>query len=214
MNNTILTGFVLGIALIGMTLYWRRRERMVRKSLTASRNWDENRHMNDTTWEDQREAQEAAELLDARIEDLPERVTALDEERRDLRRELDTVRERWAAWWLSQSELNTDTTVHVLEFDHGELPDARAFAKHAMNENGIHLIAAHSDNSFAVAVSERLSDTHSAEDIAREIVAEVGGGAGGNDRMATGGGGNGTLSEACEHVTEKLRRSNAVPASK
>lgn len=205
---TTFTGFVSGIALA--TLYWRRRERTVRESLTVSRYWEENTHTNDIAREDLREAQEAAELLDARIDDLPDRITALDEERRDLRRDLDTVRERWAAWWLSQSDWTTDDSVYVIEFERGELPDARAFAKRAMNENGIYLIAAHGDNSFAVAVGETLSESHSAEDIAHEIVEEVGGGAGGNDRMASGGGGTDAPGEACRHIKEELTRSNTV----
>lgn len=208
---TTVTSFVSGIVLA--TLYWRRRERTVRESLTVSRDWEENVHTNDIARESLREAQEAAELLDARIKDLPERITALDEERRDLRRELDTVRERWAAWWLTQSHWITDDTVHVIEFDHGELPDARAFAKQAMNENGIYLIAAHGDNSFAVAVGESMSDSHSAEDIAHEIVEEVGGGAGGNDRMASGGGGTDAPGKACRRIKEKLIRSNTVPVA-
>jgi alanyl-tRNA synthetase len=213
MNNTTLIGFVSGIALAGTTLYWRRRERTVRESLTVSRDWEENTNSNNTAREDLREAQEAAELLDARIEDLPERITALDEERRDLRRELDTVRERWAAWWLSQSDQLTDGPIHVIEFERGKLPDARAFAKRAMNENGIYLIAAHGDDSFAVVVGETLSESHSAEDIAREIIGEVGGGAGGNDRIASGGGGTDELGEVCKRIKDELMRSNAVPVA-
>jgi alanyl-tRNA synthetase len=214
--HTALISFASGIALAGTTLYWRRRERAVRESLTASRDWETNVNSNtDIAWDDQREAQEAAELLDARVEDLPERITALDEERRDRRRELDAVRERWAGWTIRADDTTppTDPPVHVIEFEHGELPDAQAFAKHAMNEDGIHLIAAHGDSSFAVTVSEALSDSHSAEDIARKIVAEVGGGAGGNDRMASGGGGSDVLGEACRHIKKKLTRSDTVPAA-
>ena len=93
MSRTKLASIALSIALLGMNLYWRRRERIVRESLTASRNWQ------DTTEEFQREdrraAREAAETLNARVEDLPERIERVDEERRDLRRELDRVREQW-----------------------------------------------------------------------------------------------------------------------
>jgi alanyl-tRNA synthetase len=214
MNNTTI-GLVSGIALAGMSLYWRRREQTVRESLTVSRDWESNTNANDTDREERQAAQKAAEHLDARVEDLPERIAALDEERRDLRRELDAVRERWAdSWWeshLDRSGGTDDFPIHVIEFDHGELPDARAFAKRAMNEEGVTLIAAHGDGSLAVAVGEALSAAFDATDIAREITDEVGGGAGGNARLATGGGTTGALGEKCLRVSEKLERVMVAP---
>ncbi|HET7324899.1 MAG TPA: DHHA1 domain-containing protein [Halococcus sp.] len=210
-----LLGLVSGIALVGTSLYWQRRERTVKTSLTVSRDWEANtNNTNDGEREAQRAAREAAAHLDARVRDLPERVSALDEERRDLRRELDSVREHWAdSWWTAHAgETNTagDPPVFVVEFDHGELPDARAFAKRAMDEDVITLVAAHGDGSFAVAVGQALSETFSAEDIAREIANEAGGGAGGNERLAVGGGATGALSAGCRHVREQLTQSGMV----
>lgn len=215
MNSEIL-GLVSGIALVGTSVYWRRRERAVRESLTVSRDWTSNTNgsVNDEQREEQRAAQKAAAHLDARVCDLPERIEALDEERRDLRRGLDSVRERWAdAWWNAHSdEATTDSgfPVCVVEFDRGELPDARALAKRAMDDDGITIVAAHGDGSFAVAVGDGLSAEFSAEDIAQDIASEVGGGAGGNDRLAAGGGATDALSERCRHVGEKLTQSETV----
>lgn len=228
MNNTTLIGLVSGIALAGTTLYWRRRERTVRESLTVSRDWETETNSNPNSnpnsntetntnnpeQKGRRAAREAAECLDARVEDLPERIAAVDGERRALRRELDAVRERWAdSWWkYSFVEMNDsgDPPVLVVEFDCGELPDARAFAKRALKENRITLVAAHGDGSFAVAVGDALLDDFSATDIASEIVDEVGGGAGGNARLAAGGGTTGALGEGCRHVKKNLTRSDTT----
>jgi alanyl-tRNA synthetase len=217
MNNATLIGLVSGIALVGTTLYWRQRERTVRESLTVSRDWETNTKTNDDEREEQRAARKAAEHLDTRVEDLPERIATLDEERRDLRRELDAVREQWAeSWWMMRADADgdTDDPVHVIEFDSGELPDARAFAKQAMNEDGIHLIAAHGDGSFAVGVGEAWISDFNAADIAREIADRAGGGAGGNDRTASGGGGTGALGEICRDVKEELLRTDHVTIGK
>jgi alanyl-tRNA synthetase len=204
MNNATLLGLVSGIALVGTTLYWRRRERTVRESLTVSRDWETN--TNNTTQETQQTAKEAAERLDARVEDLPERITTLDEERHDLRRELDAVRERWAdLWWTMRADEDVDGDVVLLvEFDRGELPDARAFAKRAMEEDKITLVAAHGDGTFAVAVGNTWMDDFSAAEIAKEIADEAGGGAGGSTQLAAGGGATSTLSESCQRVREGL----------
>jgi alanyl-tRNA synthetase len=224
MNNTTLIGFVSGIALAGTTLYWRRRERTVRESLTVSHDWETETNSNPNSntetntnnpeRKERRAAREAAERLDARVEDLPERIAALDGERRALRRELDAVRERWAdSWWKYRSDEmkeGDDPPVLVVEFDRGELPDARAFAKRAMKENRITLVAAHGDGSFAVAVGDMLLDDFSAADIASEITDEVGGGAGGNTRLAAGGGTTGALGEGCRRVKKNLTRSDTT----
>ena len=208
MNEKLLT-IASGIALAGTSLYWRRRERRVIESLTASREWEANA-TGETDRAVGRAAREAADHLDAGVEDLPERVRAVDEERRDLRRELDTVRERWAdALWRVRSDTDAgdergDPPVFVVEFEHGELPDARAFAKRAIEDEAITLVAAHGDDSFAVAVGEELSEVFSAEDIADELADEVGGGAGGTDRLAAGGGATGALGDGCRRVRERL----------
>lgn len=219
MNEKLLT-IASGIALAGTSLYWRRRERTVMKSLTASREWEANA-TGETNRAVGRAAREAADHLDAGVEDLPERVRAVDEERRDLRRELETVRERWAnALWCARSDTDAgddggrgDPPVFVIEFEHGELPDARAFAKHAIEDEAITLVAAHGDDSFAVAVGEELSEAFSAEDIADELADEVGGGAGGTDRLAAGGGATGALDDGCRRVRERLFQSDAVHAT-
>ena len=217
MNDTTLVGLASSIALVGTTLYWRRRERTVRESLTVSRDWESN--TNDVDRETQRAARKAAERLDARVEDLPDRVTALDDERRDLRRELDAVRARWAdSWWGSLSDDRSvdgesngdDPTVRVVEFADGELPDARALAKRAMDGEGITLVVAHGDGSFAVAVDEALADEFSATAIGREIADEAGGGAGGNDRLAAGGGATDALGETAERVRKRLLRTGPL----
>jgi alanyl-tRNA synthetase len=209
MNNTTLIGLVSGIALVGTTLYWRRRERTTRESLTVSRDWETTTNTNDTEREGQRAARKAAEYLDTRVEDLPERIATLDEERRDLRRELDAVRERWAeSWWTMRADADVDTdAVLLVEFDRGELPDARAFAKRAMKEDKITLVAAHGDGTFAVAVGNTWMDDFSAAEIAKEIADVAGGGAGGSTQLAAGGGATDELSESCQRVRENLIKS-------
>ena len=217
MNNTRLIGLASGIALVGTTLYWRQRERTVRRSLTVSKDWAS--ETNEIDREERRAAREAAEHLDARIEDLPERVTALDDERRNLRRELDAVRGRWAdSWWGSLTSDRSvddgpdgaDPPVRVVEFVNGELSDARALAKRAMDGEGITLVVAHGDGSFAVAVDEALADAFSATAIGREIAEEAGGGAGGNDRLAAGGGATEALGETAERVRQRLLRTGPL----
>lgn len=187
-----------------------------------SRDWEANTTSKEQEdREERRAAKEAAEHFDARVRDLPERIEALDEERRNLSHELDAVRERWTdLWWTSQADETLPTndepngdipTVRVIEFDDGELPDVQAFADRAMNENGITLIAAHGDSSFAVAVSEALTAEFNAENIACEIAEKAGGGAGGSARFASGGGATDALSEACQHIRENLVQADSIP---
>lgn len=213
MNNTILIGLASIVALAGTTVYWRRRERMVRESLTVSRDWETNT-TNTIEQEDRHAAKKAARELDTTVPKLPERITALDEERRDLRRERDAVRERWAdAWWASQTSALTagdEPNVLCVAFDRWELPDARAFAKRALDEDAITLVVARGDASFAVAVGDPLVGTFSADEISDEIVEQAGGGAGGNDRLAAGGGATAPLDEACQRVKTEMSRSQTV----
>lgn len=216
MNNTMLIGLVSVVALAGTTLYWRRRERILRESLTLSREWEQNTATTTAdTRADRQAATDAARQLDATVADLPERVEALDEERRELRRELDAVRERWAdSWWTSRPEAVTENdAVRVVAFDRWELPDARAFAKRAMEEECVTIVVALGDDSFGVAVGESLQTEFSASDIAAEITESVGGGAGGTDGLATGGGATGDLTAACRNVGTNLSRSDAVRSS-
>ncbi|RRJ31827.1 DHHA1 domain-containing protein [Halocatena pleomorpha] len=212
MNNTILIGLASVLALAGTTAYWWRRERLVKESLTASRDWETN--TNATTavaHEELRAATKAAKRLDARVTDLPERVIALDEERRGLRRELDAVRERWADSWLSHVDMTADgdPPVRVVVFDSWEIDDVRAFAKRAMNEDAITVVVG-GDNSFAVAVGDSLSDECSATEIAGSITECAGGGAGGTDRLAIGGGATGALDTACRNVKHSRIQSATV----
>jgi|GEM_PF-5637667 len=208
-----------GIALVATAGYWRRRERRVRESLTASREWAANA-TNETDREGLRAAEAAAEHLDARVEDLPQRIATLDEERRDLRRDLDGVRECWAdTLWHARFDRGNDAEkpsddgpVRIVEFGRGELADARALAKRASDEVGITLVAAHGDDSFAVAVGEELATAVSAADIADDLADEAGGGAGGNERLAAGGGATGALGEGCRRVRDRLLRSDVLPS--
>lgn len=217
MNNALFVGLVSVVALAVMTLYWRRRERIVRESLTVSREWEQNAVSGNAaaTGAEQRAAADAARQLDAAVTDLPERVEALDSERRELRRELDAVRERWAdSWWASREATtgSAEPPVRVVAFDRWELPDARAFAKRAMEEECITVVVALDDDSFGVAVGESLRAEFSASEIATRITESVGGGAGGTDGLATGGGATGDLPAACRRVETALRRSDAVRA--
>lgn len=201
-----------GIALVATVGYWWRRERRVRESLTTSREWAANT-TDETDREGLRAAEAAAERLDARVEDLPQRIAALDEERRDLRRDLGEARERWAdaLWHARFADDETDDgesldgdPVRIVEFERGDLADARALAKRASDEAGVTLVAAHGDGSFAVAVGEELATTLGATDVADELAAEVGGGAGGNKRLAAGGGATGALGDGCRRVRDQL----------
>ncbi|EMA56190.1 alanyl-tRNA synthetase [Halococcus thailandensis JCM 13552] len=204
-----------GIAFVATCCYWWQRERRIRESLIASREWAANT-AGEIDREGLRAAEAAAERLDARVEDLPQRIATLDEERRDLRREVSTARERWAdaLWHARFSRENDggrsfdDGTVRTIEFERGELADARALAKRASDEAGVTLIAAHGDGSFAVAVGETTTDEFSATDIADDLADEVGGGAGGNERLAAGGGATGALSEGCQRIQDHLLQSD------
>lgn len=212
MNNTVLIGLVSVIALAGTTAYWRRRERMVKESLTVSRDWETNTNTSTEKQAERQAAEQAARHLDAQLTDLPERVTTLDEERRELRRELTDVRERWADAWLSQSVGTTGdgSDVRVVAFDAWELEDARAFAKRAMKGDTITIVVARGDDSFAVAVGDPLAGAFSAADIASDITEQAGGGAGGNDRLAAGGGATDALDVACRRVKRTLVRSETI----
>ncbi|UPM44442.1 DHHA1 domain-containing protein [Halocatena salina] len=206
-------GLVSVLALTGTTVYWWRRERLVKESLTISRDWETNTNAAPTVAHGELQAAtKAAKRLDARITDLPERVTTLDEERRDLRRELDTVRERWADSWLSQVDMTMDgdPPVRVITFDSWELDDVRAFAKRAMREDAITIVVAGGDGSFAVAVGEPLAGEFSATGIASDITGHAGGGAGGTDRLAIGGGATGALDTACRTVKSSLVQSTTI----
>jgi alanyl-tRNA synthetase len=212
------SAFVGSIAVVATSCYWWRRERRVRESLIASQEWAANT-ANETDRKELRAAEAAAECLDARVEDLPQRIATLDEERRDLRRELGRTRECWAdALWHARFDDSTeppdgDDLVRIVEFEWGELADARALAKRASDEAGVTLVAAHHDGSFAVAVGEELTTALSATDVADDLAAEVGGGAGGNDRLAAGGGAAGALGEGCRRLRNDLLESDVLASS-
>ena len=96
----------------------------------------------------------------------------------------------------------------LLPLDEGELrwEGARVEA----DGEGITLVVAHGDGSFAVAVDEALADEFSATAIGREIADEAGGGAGGNDRLAAGGGATDALGETAERVRKRLLRTGPL----
>ena len=212
MNRTKLVSIALSVALLGTNLYWRQREHTVRESLTASRNW------HDTTQGfqegDMRAAQEAADALNTRIEDLPERVERVDEERRDLRRELDRVREQWVdAWWNARVQRPIDLDgPHVLAvmLENGTTADVEAFAENASeHDQGITIVAGQADGAYAVAVGDTQTEEFGAADIAEDIAAIAGGGAGGSVRLAVGGGATGDLEEAIEAARDRIVRTSA-----
>ncbi len=178
-------------ALVLTNLYWWRRERTVRESLSVSR-----KRERDVTAEDHHEvvsaAQKSADLLDARPAVLPERIETLDEERRELRRELERTRQKWAdAWWFTRVEhtpSTADVRVAAIHLPRGRLEDVEALAKRATeDDHGIGIGFAGGDGTFAVGVGTSAADDLPADEIADRIVTTAGeGGGGGSDHYASG----------------------------
>lgn len=190
MNKRTLAELAIGSALVaGTNLYWRRREQAVRDGLTTSRKRQESGGFQR---EEVRAAEEAADALNTRPADLPEKVEALDEKVRKLNHDLDSLRKRWVdTWWSARMQQPIDPSEpHVLSItlEEGTLSDAEAFGERtAMDEWGIAIITAHADSTFVITVGEELSDEFGAADLAQELSDRAGGGAGGDDHYATGG---------------------------
>ncbi len=210
MNDTIIVGLFAVIALLATSLYWRRRERIVREGLTTSQMFDARERTADSP-ETRQAATAAARTLSCSVSELPARVQAIDDERRSLRNEIDTVREHWAAqWWHTVApDDNTDdwpSVVHAT-LPKGDHDDVTVLAKQAMDEPVIAILVGGADASLGVAVGQELTDHYSASDIAREITDHAGGGAGGTDQLATGGTGADDTDElevVCRSVGDEL----------
>jgi alanyl-tRNA synthetase len=136
---------------------------------------------------------EAADLLNAPPEDVPDRVRVLDEKVRTLEGEVASLRRRWAKTWMDLNRRTPDeneSIVIVAQLENGCLDDAEALAKVAAGrENHIVIAAAHLDGAFAVGVGEEFSSMVEANDISGRIGRQVGGNGGGDKVIATGGGG-------------------------
>lgn len=191
-----------------MNLYWWRRERTVRESLAVSRDWEA-----DGSDDDEEKGQKlaaarnAADVLDTRPEALPDRVEAVDEERRELRRETDKLRERWArTWWQARSSdpMPTDEP-HVVTVDlpRGGMDDVKAFAKRAIeDDHAITLVTAREQGAFAVAIGAALREEFDAPEIATGLAGD--GGAGGSEHLAMGGNDDGLPEETVERVRNRI----------
>lgn len=212
MNKTTLAALVPAVIAVLSNVYWRRRERIVRESLTTSRELEER---GDFDRSELATAREAASTLNTRPEDLPEKVEQLDEKIRVLHAELEDSRDRWArAWWDARrlSPVRPDEpSVVVATIPDGELSDVEALAQLlSEKEHGIALLAGGGDGSFGVVVDDRLTDEVSAAALANEIGELAGGGGGGSDHYAIGGGATGDLDEAVTSVRERLERTMTV----
>lgn len=207
MSSDRTVSVVLGTLLVVANLYWWRRERTVRESLAVSRDWEADGSGDDRQKGELAAARTAADVLDTRPEALPDRVEAVDEERRELRRETDRLRERWArTWWEARSgdPVSTDESrVVTVDLPHGGMEDVKAFAKRALeDDHAIALVTARENGAFAVAIGAALREEFDASEIATGLAGD--GGAGGSEHLAMGGNDDGVPEETVERVRDRI----------
>ncbi|MBV0925212.1 alanyl-tRNA synthetase [Halomicroarcula limicola] len=217
MNELTLAVFV--VIILGTNVYWWRRERITRQSLTHSRERLEAapNEQNDTrvpqgdgtNIQRKRAAEAAAEMLETAPETLPEEVYQLEQKVRSLQGELTDIRTQWAdSWWNARSAPSVDETsphLYTVELPDGKLAEAKAFAKRAVDdEYGITIVSVSGEDVFAVGVGDAMVPRFNAEDIADQITEIGGGGGGGDNRVATGGG-VAELEQATNQIASRIR---------
>jgi len=201
---------VLALALVAVAWYYRRRERAVRESLTLSQQWASNAGdapaavSNDTST-----LARVGTFLDARPEEVPDRVETLDRKVRELSTDLEKTRASWAdRWWEARAAAplpEDERHVTVVTLPDGVLTDAESIAKRALDDSlGVTIVTAQSDGTLAVAVGEGIDDQR-ADELASEVATGAGGGAGGGESFATGGGDAADLPAAAREVGDRLR---------
>jgi alanyl-tRNA synthetase len=192
----VLAGLVVFLAI---NAYWWNRLRAVERGQRTSEEWDEaidGQQFVAGTVDTEREAllNRAAAKADVPPEELPQRIDEFDDKIRDLRSRIEKMRSGWVStYWRALADEAVDlTTPHVVvvALEDGVHDDARAFGIHAMEQDREVVIAvAHADETFAVGVSESLTDEFgvTADGIANELTEGMAGGAGGMESLATGG---------------------------
>jgi len=211
MNRHTVFDLALVLTLIATVRYFRQRERTVRESLTLSQQWAATGSA-DTTPAAVESTEPStltriATLLNTRPEDAAERVEQLDEKVRTLQSDAERTRMTWASrWWEARSAgaLETDKRhITVVSLPDGTVDDATALAKAHDDPLGIAIITAHTDGTLAVAVGTGIDDQR-ADEIARDVATQAGGGAGGDRSLATGGGDADKLTDAATAVRDRL----------
>jgi len=201
---------VLTLALVAVVLYYRRREQTVKESLTLSQQWagrEEGHTPAAVTATDPSALERAAALLNARPEEVPDRVESLDAKVRELTGTLEKNRSAWVSrWWAarrSEPPVTDEPHVTVIDLPDGVLEDAEALAKESLADTlGVTIVTARGDGSLAVAVGADIDQQ--ADEIAREVAQAAGGGAGGGAEFATGGGEADQLAAAAQTVRDRL----------
>jgi alanyl-tRNA synthetase len=210
MSRNRLQTLVLALALVAAVVYYRRREQTIRESLTLSQQWaapQEGHTPESVATTDPSALERAATLLNARPEEVPDRVESLDTKVRELTSTLDKNRSAWVArWWSarrSEPPATDEPHVTVIDLPDGSLEDAEALAKAALSDAlGVTIVTASGDGSLAVAVGSDLDQR--ADELAREVAQAAGGGAGGGAEFATGGGEAEKLAAAAQDVRDRL----------
>lgn len=212
MSRNRLQTLVYALALLAVVWYFRRREQTVRESLTLSQQWaaiDEGHTPEAVNATDPSALERAAALLNARPEEVPDRVERLDGKVRELTATLEKSRANWVArWWEarnSEPPATDEPHVTLVVLPDGSLDDAEAIAKQALTDDlGVTVVTAQGDGTLAVAVGSGLDDQR-ADEIAREVATAAGGGAGGGPEFATGGGDAADLPGAARTVRDRLQ---------
>lgn len=218
MTRLRLRDLLFALALLAVVAYYRRRERSIVESLTRSRAWAPDAGSPDATAPtagvdpnadsvpDGAALARVASLLGTAPEAVPERVEALDRKVRDLTTETEKARSAWASRWWEARETAPPAAdgphVTLVTLEGGVLADAEAIAKSQPDAEGVVIAVAPDDGTLAVAAGAGLEVR--ADELAREIATEAGGGAGGDERLATGGGEGEQLCSAAERVRDRL----------
>lgn len=211
MSRNRVQTLLVTLALAAVAWYYQRREQTIRESLTLSQQWagrDDGHTPASVTATDPSALERAAAALNARPEEVPERVEALDAKVRDLTGALEKNRTKWVArWWearRAEPPVADEPHVTVIDLPDGTLEDAEALAKQALSDDlGLTIVTAGGDGTLAVAVGSGLDQR--ADEIAREIAAGADGGAGGGAEFATGGGEAAQLAEAAAATRDRLQ---------
>lgn len=206
MSNVLLAATVL--LLVGSNLFWIRRVRTVENGIERARTLD-TANGGDVV-EERGPIYEAAAAADVQPDALPDEIERLQERTDQLDERVEHVRESMAeACWEAFFEERVDPGPHVVHIEvDGDSDLARELAREALKHDDlIGIVTAREDESFAIGVGESVVDAYPAREIAADLISIVGrGGSSGSDRLASGGGAEpGSLADATEKLSERLR---------
>jgi hypothetical protein len=208
------------LVVLGTNLYWYLRYRTTRRALTTSRDWDAGTFETDGAGSvgaaTARRAllKTTADVANVPIEEVPEQFERLQDRIATQEKRNAELRETAARTWWRGLEAGTTRTqdglqvpIYLADLPEADHEVARQVAIQAVeHDRGVVVAVGRGDGSLSVGVGGTLSETISAVEVAREVLAPVEGSAGGSDELANGGGGDAeAIAVSAHEVVERIR---------